>query len=140
MNFVTVVHLGYPIPAITTRSGPYLFYSYNYPTYVIGVSEDAEAYIMEDSTLSRFFLVSPGIKGIDGTVSFESETRPGYFLRHANSVLWLDAYETADLYLEDASFYPRPDLFYDVGIIRCILLLILHPVTPDREGICYFPD
>lgn len=80
---------------------------------------------MEDSTLSRFFLVSPGIKGTDGTVSFESETRPGYFLRHFNYELWLNEYESSDMYLEDATFYPRPDLYYDVSANLFYMLICM---------------
>nr|XP_039272222.1 MAM and LDL-receptor class A domain-containing protein 1-like [Styela clava] len=78
----------------------------------MGVNDKNEAYIVDDLSGSRFFLTSPGIRGISGTVSFESEMNPKYFLRHYGYNLLLSPYEETNIFLEDATFWPRKDMFF----------------------------
>ncbi|XP_078483559.1 MAM and LDL-receptor class A domain-containing protein 1-like isoform X2 [Ciona intestinalis] len=100
-----------PSEALQTRDGPFLLYSNNFPTYAVDVNDDDEALIVNNAG-HRFFLVSPGLSGTSGSISFESEVYPHYYLRHQNYILYLHKYDTTDLYRQDSSFIPHGDKFY----------------------------
>ena len=89
------------------------FNSYNYPKYGIGIKNNNEAWIV-DNNIGQFKLVSPGLTGQAGTVSFESLDKPGYFLRHQNFLFYLRKRENADLFKKDSTFFARADKFYQV--------------------------
>jgi len=58
------------------------------------------------------FKVVPGlVESKDGTISFESTTNQGFYLRHAYGKLWLDSNdELSRTFSYDASFKPHPGL------------------------------
>ena len=87
--------------------------SYNYPKYGIGIKNNDEAWIV-DNSMGQFKLVTPGLTGQAGTVSFESLDKPGYFLRHQNFLFYLRKREEADLFKKDSTFFARADKFYKV--------------------------
>ncbi|CAK8691440.1 unnamed protein product [Clavelina lepadiformis] len=91
--------------------GSILLLSYNYPKYFIGLKHSNEAWILLDNG-ERFVIISPGLTGSPGTVSFKSVDQPNHYLRHQNYLIHLHPYHNSDLYRNDASFYPRQDLFY----------------------------
>lgn len=93
--------------------GPTFFYSYNFPNYAFGINNGNQAFIVAGST-SRFYLVSPGLTGEAGTVSFRSEDNSNLYLRHSGYVLWLHPYSPVSLYKNDATFRPRPNKFFPV--------------------------
>ncbi|KAB8141748.1 endo-1,4-beta-xylanase [Chloroflexia bacterium SDU3-3] len=55
------------------------------------------------------FRVVAGLAG-SGTVSFESVNFPGYYLRHRNGEIWLDASDGTSQFKADATWYRRAGL------------------------------
>lgn len=55
------------------------------------------------------FRVVAGLAG-SGTVSFESVNFPGYYLRHRNNEIWLDASDGTAQFKSDATWYRRAGL------------------------------
>jgi len=82
--------------------------SKNYPGYSWGVSGD-EAVI---TVHGMNFDVVNGLSGDEGSISFESSWHYGFYLRHANGVMWLNENDGSDLFLLDASFFPRENKFF----------------------------
>jgi len=117
--------VAFPVETIQQRSGPYLLFSYNYPSHSFGIENTNEAWII-DGGEERFYVLTPGLTGRPGSVSLESEAKPNYFLRHRNSLIYLDAKANEDLYRNDATFMPRQDKFYAVS---CLLVSFSHLST-----------
>ena len=96
-------------------SGPASLQSFNFPDkYVQEFGIDNQAEIAPATTdaakLASTFRIVPGLAG-SGTVSFESVEYPGYFLRHFDWKVYLNANNGTDgNYTHDASFYPRQGL------------------------------
>lgn len=100
-----------------TQTRPYFkMASYNFPTYAWGLSSNLGAYIVPERNLTRFVMISPGLMGVVGTVSFEAVNIPGYYLRHRDYFIHADPLMEEDLYKNDATFYAREDKFYNVII------------------------
>ena len=108
---------GSPIEDIQFDEGPFLFNSYNYPAYAIGIKNSNEGYIIRDGG-HHFLLISPGLTGQEGTVSLESKELPGYYLRHRGFLLYLHERDSSDLFQEDSTFIINEGTFYEV---------MLHP-------------
>jgi hypothetical protein len=98
----------WPLPTIYPGD---IIESYNYPGYFFnheGVGRDSsnQARIVEgaDSLASGQWNIVPGLKDPAG-ISFESVEHPGHYLRHYAYVLYLNAYDSSDLFKQDATFY-----------------------------------
>jgi len=89
--------------------GVYTFSSKNFPAFHIGVRSNA-AYILKGN--GQNFKVVQALNGRHDAVSFESTSQPGYFLRHANWLLYLHKKQNGGLYKNDASFYIRNNKFF----------------------------
>jgi hypothetical protein len=84
--------------------------SYNYQTRYIR-HQNYRARI--DENVSPFedsqFRVVPGLAN-PNAVSFEAVNYPGYYLRHRNNEVWLDANDGSSLFSADATWYRRSGL------------------------------
>ena len=98
----------------TTETGPFIFQSYNLPKHSIGIKHKNQGYIVQNSP-HRFILVSPGLSGAKGSVSFESASSPGSYLRHSGFKIYLHPKENSKLYKQDATFYARKNKFFAVS-------------------------
>ena len=58
-----------------------------------------------DDVWTTFKMVQPGLTGAAGTISFEEEARPGYYLRHQNFVMESQADDASELFRNDATFF-----------------------------------
>ena len=108
-----------PVDAIQQRTGPFVFYSYDYPDYAFGIKNNDEAFIV-NTPPHRFLLVSPGLSNTPNSISFESELFRGYFLRHYNYNLFLHPREDTTLYKKDASFVVHEELLFSVSSLMFI--------------------
>lgn len=74
----------------------------------------SEAYALNTDPELQHFSVVNGLCNVPGTISFKSLARPGHFLRHRgnNPYLYLDKFMYANVYSEDACFYPRYNKYY----------------------------
>ena len=108
----------------------FIFNSYNFPEYSIGIENDNEGYIIQDNDY-RFMLVSPGLTGQIGSVSLESEKTPGYYLRHENFLLYLHQWDSSDSFQESATFIMNEGTFYEVRLIHLYVFQVLNwPIPP----------
>ena len=100
------------------RSGPYRFFSFNYPNHTAGIQNNNQAYIIPDSgdTLSKtkFYIYSPGLAGNPGSVSFESAQKNNRFLRHRGYLIYLDPRGDDELFQNDATFMARSSKYISV--------------------------
>ena len=97
-----------------TKTGPFIFKSYNFPKHSIGIKHKNQGYIVKNPP-HRFILVSPGLSGAKGSVSFESVSSPGSYLRHSGFKIYLHPKENSKLYKQDATFYARKNKFFGVS-------------------------
>ncbi|TDC42179.1 AbfB domain-containing protein [Micromonospora sp. KC213] len=63
---------------------------------------------------SQFRIVT-GLAGT-GTVSLESTSNPGYYLRHKNYEIWVERNDGSTLYRNDASFFRPAGLADSTGV------------------------
>ncbi|CAH1786996.1 unnamed protein product, partial [Owenia fusiformis] len=70
-------------------TGPYYLQSLNYPTHEWGINANKELYIVKGGG-HRFDMVQPGLTSENETVSFESHSEEGDYLRHLKSNLHLE--------------------------------------------------
>lgn len=94
--------------------GPFYIQSKTDLSYFFG-STDGTNYEITQYTGDRFIVVSPGLTGDAGTVSFESVDQPGFYLRHYNYMLCLEPKEggrNPDIFDEDATFFPIANKYY----------------------------
>jgi len=112
-------HGWYIVPTEEKHSGK--IESKNFPGLYWGIAGE-HVYIMpRDASLDNIccvedFNIVDGLSGANGTVSFESTTKPGHFLRHLSRELFLDSKLTTrgvHTFLRDATFYAWPNLFID---------------------------
>ncbi len=99
--------------------------SKNYPNYAVGIKSGNQAWIV-DNAYARFRMVSPGLTGEAGTVSFESKDKPGYFLRHQNFLMFLHPRDNSDLFKKDATFVEEHDKFFTVSLAPLHLVYFLR--------------
>ena len=59
-------------------------------------------------------IISPGLTGEEGTVSFQSKSEPNKYLRHYGFILYLEDKNgrNAHIFPKDATFRIRPDKFF----------------------------
>lgn len=93
--------------------GQFRLLSYNFPSHNFGF--DANGLPRITTTKELFRIVSPGLLGINGTVSFESVTYPGRYLRHRSYLLHLDSFREGNyiLYKKDATFLPKHGKYFE---------------------------
>lgn len=100
----------------TTKLYPFLFVvqlqSYSHPDYYIGIRNGYEAYIVKLSQPKDFHVVSPGLCGLPGTISFQSVSIPSNYLRQRFFVINEDPFCNSTLYKRDACFYQRRDEWF----------------------------
>ena len=84
--------------------------SKNRPGHYWGVDEGIEGYLMTEPEM--FTVVSPGLWGA-GSVSFQSTTRPGRYLRHRDGRVWVEEGDTTSaLFQRECSWFARQDHFF----------------------------
>lgn len=86
--------------------------SYNYPDHYIGLRHGNQVFITRTAAPKRFKLISPGLCGVTGTISFQSAIDPNKFLRHGDFLLYEDPFSDVDLYKKDASFFLHKDKWF----------------------------
>ena len=80
----------------------------------VGFDETKTASMRDTPT--AFVLVRPGLTKAAGSVSMMSFERPGWYLRHYNSRLYLEPKvnpRNPESFDDDATFTEHPDTFYD---------------------------
>ena len=84
--------------------------SKNRPGFYWAIDEGIEGYLMEQPEM--FTLVSPGLWGA-GSVSFQSISRPGRFLRHRDGKIWIEEGDVTDAqFQKECSWFTRMDHFF----------------------------
>ena len=84
--------------------------SKNRPGYYWSIDEGIEGYLMEQPEM--FTLVSPGLWGA-GSVSFQSVTKPGRYLRHRDGKIWIEEGDITDRqFQEECSWFSKMDHFF----------------------------
>ncbi|XP_013419451.1 uncharacterized protein LOC106180106 [Lingula anatina] len=105
------------LPLIAAQKGIVLLRSQNFGAHTWGLRDNGDAYINQGYSGHAFRIV-PGLSGKkDGkkTVSFMSLEHPCSYLRHYNYFLNLESSKNprnANIFDEDATFVPRPNLFF----------------------------
>lgn len=87
-----------------------VFDSYNFPNHKMGIENEKEGFLTQKNPDFQHFKVVPGISRAPGSISFESIAKPGYFLRHRNSLIYLHRIGTS--HEKDATFYPRYNKYF----------------------------
>lgn len=105
---------GIPVP---DGISPVRLKSINSNGYVVQQSPAAARLSATGTALgdSQFRLV-PGLNGAGDTVSLESTSKPGYFLRHRNYIFWVERNDGSALFRADASFNRRAGLSDSSGV------------------------
>ena len=84
--------------------------SKNRPGYYWAIDEGIEGYLMTEAEM--FKLVSPGLWG-SGSVSFESITNPGRYIRHRDGKIWVEEGDINDeAFKRECSWFARNDHFF----------------------------
>ena len=84
--------------------------SKNRPGLYWAIDEGIEGYLMTEAEM--FTLISPGLWG-SGSVSFESVTRPGRYIRHRDGKIWVEEGSMEDeAFKRECSWLVRNDHFF----------------------------
>ena len=84
--------------------------SKNRPGYYWAIDEGIEGYLMTEAEMFR--VVSPGLWGA-GSISFESITRPGRYIRHRDGKIWVEEGDTNnEAFKRECSWFARNDHFF----------------------------
>ncbi|KAK2177419.1 hypothetical protein NP493_600g04015 [Ridgeia piscesae] len=75
------------------------------------ISLDGDAAVINDAPM-KSHLVRPGLTKAANTVSIMSSEKPGWYLRHSDSRLYLAKLSETDLFYKDATFTEHTDSFY----------------------------
>ena len=86
--------------------------TYNLPDHYIGLRNGDQAFINKEAVPKQFKLISPGLCGTTGTISFQSATHPNKYLRHRYFVLHEDPFSDDDLYKKDTCFFLHKDKWF----------------------------
>lgn len=86
--------------------------SYNFPDHYIGSHRGDEAFINKAAVPEQFKLISPGLCGTTGTVSFQCATHTKKYLRHQLHQMREDPFSDDDLYKKDACFILHKDKWF----------------------------
>ena len=92
---------------------------------VLGVKRAKNAIVTDKNAPHQHFKVVGGICGIKGSISFESNARPGHFLyiKQGHRWVYLGEYDDKADYLNSACFYPRYNKYFDVGSLKSFYTL-----------------
>ena len=85
--------------------------SYNYPDYYISRSGSA-GYIQRRTQPVQWRLVTPGLCGLQGTVSLQLSADPNVYLRDRGFLLYADPFQDSGLFRNDACFFLRKNKWY----------------------------
>ena len=94
-------------------NGPVVLQSFNYPKHLVGFGQDGAVTLRSDG--KRFELISPGLTGEHGTISFKSFDKDDFYLRHFDSELYCEySYDNRNTssFAEDATFRVYKDKWY----------------------------
>jgi hypothetical protein len=94
----------------------YYIQSKNYPTHYFGPADNGRDYKIVQNGATKFFMISPGLTGEKGTVSFQPVDAPGHYLRHYGYLLDLekkDGARNANIFDEDATFRIHENKFFN---------------------------
>lgn len=94
-----------------TKTGPIVLSSKNYPRHAWGLKGN-QLWILDHGTPAKFWVHSPGLAGVKGTISLESVSKPGYFVRHSNWYLYLHKNDNSALFKKDATWRKKPNMFF----------------------------
>ena len=84
--------------------------SKNRPGYYWAIDEGIEGYLMTEPEMFR--VINPGLWGA-GSISFESITRPGRYIRHRDGKIWVEEGDTnAESFKRECSWFARNDHFF----------------------------
>ena len=84
--------------------------SKNRPGYYWAIDEGIEGYLMTEAEM--FKVLSPGLWG-EGSISFESVTRPGRYIRHRDGKIWVEEGNLHDdAFKKECSWFARQDHFF----------------------------
>ena len=97
------------------------------------VSLNGDAAIVSKTEVT-FYLVRPGLTKAANTVSIMSSEKPGWYLRHSYSRLYLAKLSETDLFYKDATFTEHTDSFY-VGFasFQSVNFPDMHISTNDKK-------
>jgi hypothetical protein len=90
----------------------WVFQSYNYGTYYLSIKGENQAHI-QANIKTYWQLVSPGLTGEEGSVSFMSADKPNFYLRHSGFLLYLHHNDNSQLFKSDATFLVRNSKFFE---------------------------
>ena len=84
--------------------------SKNRPGYYWAIDEGIEGYLMTEPEIFR--VINPGLWGA-GSISFESITRPGRYIRHRDGKIWVEEGDTnSQSFKRECSWFARNDHFF----------------------------
>ena len=84
--------------------------SKNRPGYYWAIDEGIEGYLMTEAEMFR--VISPGLWGA-ASVSFESISRPGRYIRHRDGKIWVEEGDvTEESFKRECSWFARNDHFF----------------------------
>ncbi|XP_065654191.1 uncharacterized protein LOC100202073 isoform X2 [Hydra vulgaris] len=89
----------------------YTFSSYTYQDYRIGVKDDGVLVGIKYMSADEY-VITKGLNGQNGTVSFQSAKDSNKYLRHQSFTLKLHQYESTSSFKNDASFFVRENQYF----------------------------
>jgi hypothetical protein len=90
--------------------------SKNYPTYYWGPGSNGQDYKIVTPEGTKLYMISPGLTGEVGTVSFQPVNAPGYYLRHYNFLVDVEqklGARNAHIFDLDATFRVHEDKYFN---------------------------
>ena len=100
-----------------------------FPDEYLGTTENDQELVIvsQESSLTHItWVIRDGLSGIASTISFESKSKPGYFLRQQFFRMKLHLSENSTLFAEDPSF-----MVLSTGIFNFIFNFIMVGYVAD---------
>ena len=89
--------------------------SKNRPGHYWAIDEGIEGYLMRQGELFR--VVQPSLLGTAGSISFESTSRPGYYIVNRGGEIFIESQSSygadENTFKNECSWFPRKDIFFD---------------------------
>ena len=89
--------------------------SKNRPGYYWAIDEGIEGYLMRDGELFR--IVQPSLLGVAGSISFESTSRPGYYIVNRGGDIFIESQSSygadENTFKNECSWFARRDIFFN---------------------------
>ena len=89
--------------------------SKNRPGYYWAIDEGIEGYLMREAELFR--VVKPSLLGTSGSISFESTSRPGYYICNRGGDIFIESKSSygadEETFNREASWFARKDIFFN---------------------------